>query len=567
MNKKILAAAVAAAVLSVVFFVLKSGEDVQPHVDSVEQPASDLKKNEISPAVQNKSASPSAENSGSPFEERLDADKWLYDKDEKVYYLEGVLYARTNGRDKYRKMSLYVPEQYLDCVKKGFHSYSCKPDKSGRAGDYAAGYAPFVFEVETPGFAADPALKKYGNRRIYTDSGMIYVHIGFRGTAPLGVADIKTAVRYLRRNKDLLPGDTDEIYALAVNEGSLAVAAAGASGNSRLYEPYMQENGAFKGIDDDISGVMLINPVSAPDTANEALEWLSGAYRKDMTAEQQKFSEKSAEAYARYVNKAGFTANRQQALTLQYSASGAYREGTYYDFFASVIRDSFAAFIHKHTFPYVIPQSWAISEAEAADGNIKLSGNIKSSEDFIRILNSKGEWVFNYAEGDYGVKSVDDFLRIFKRKVPEQWRYDNPEANSPLNVLFGTGGRGLHFDGLSARISSVANITQDLNKRDSAGYTTLQRINLYNPLYYLLPSYGGYNTAKAAPFWYIKDGLFRDDDILTAPVNLYLALSACKDVKKVRYDEVWGMGSVSGITDADRKDFAGWIAEVRKTDF
>ena len=102
-------------------------------------------------------------------------------------------------------------------------------------------------------------------------------------------------------------------------------------------------------------------------------------------------------------------------------------------------------------------------------------------------------------------------------------------------------------------------VFKDLYKRDKAGSITLKRVNLYNPLYYLISSYEGYNTSTAAPYWYVRSGLFQNSDILTSSVNLYLALSGYRKIKEVDYQTVWGMGEVKELTDKNIEEIFDWI--------
>ena len=87
---------------------------------------------------------------------------------------------------------------------------------------------------------------------------MIYLQPGIRGRdnttdsqgqevvggAPWGVTDLKAAIRYVRYNKDVLPGDTDKIVSFGHSGGGAQSAILGASGDSTLYNPYLEALGA-----------------------------------------------------------------------------------------------------------------------------------------------------------------------------------------------------------------------------------------------------------------------------------------------------------------------------------
>lgn len=66
----------------------------------------------------------------------------------------------------------------------------------------------------------------------------------YYGKAPAAIVDLKAAVRYLRHNSGVLPGNPDWIISTGGSAGGALSALLGASGNSPLYESYLQEIGA-----------------------------------------------------------------------------------------------------------------------------------------------------------------------------------------------------------------------------------------------------------------------------------------------------------------------------------
>ena len=56
----------------------------------------------------------------------------------------------------------------------------------------------------------------------YTSAGFIYVAAGCRGRdagAPAGVTDLKAAIRYIRYNDGVIPGDVDRIFSFGMSGG------------------------------------------------------------------------------------------------------------------------------------------------------------------------------------------------------------------------------------------------------------------------------------------------------------------------------------------------------------
>ncbi len=97
----------------------------------------------------------------------------------------------------------------------------------------------------------------------------------FYGKAPAAIVDLKAAIRYIRHNKGILPGNTDWIFSTGVSAGGALSALLGASGNSALFEPYLKEIGAADA-KDDILGSACFCPITDLDHADGAYEWMYG---------------------------------------------------------------------------------------------------------------------------------------------------------------------------------------------------------------------------------------------------------------------------------------------------
>ena len=83
--------------------------------------------------------------------------------------------------------------------------------------------------VETPGYEAMKAPTSYNYDTIseYIENGIVFVYAGCRGRyeggetyivgAPWPVTDLKSAIRYLRYYKNMLPGSIDKIYTFGMS--------------------------------------------------------------------------------------------------------------------------------------------------------------------------------------------------------------------------------------------------------------------------------------------------------------------------------------------------------------
>ena len=297
---------------------------------------------------------------------KIDMTKWQYEASDDVYWQAGLSYAATPADSTYETMGIFVPGAYFTATDNGDGTYTCSVNENGTAGQYTALTAPLVIPVNTPGYSAMAAptgyssSMGYGSISDYTNAGMIVIFAGARGRdagAPAGVTDFKAAIRYTRYNADLLPGDMDSIFSLGMSGGGAQSALIGATGNSDLYDPYLEAIGAVMAESDAVKGSMCWCPITNLDVADEAYEWNMGNTRSGLTEENQAYSDGMALAFAKYINQLGLTDEEDNALTLNESEEGIYQSGSYYDYVKGVIETSLEHFLSDTEFPYTASSS------------------------------------------------------------------------------------------------------------------------------------------------------------------------------------------------------------------
>ena len=554
---------------------------------------------------------------------KIDNTAWLYNAEDDVYYQLGISYCANPADSSYETLAVFVPGAYMTATDNGDGTFTCElSDQS--VGDYTAATAPIVFPINTPGYSAQEALTEYTSVTDYTSAGFVYVHAGCRGRdagAPAGVTDLKAAIRYLRYCDDLLPGDAESIFTFGMSGGGAQSAVVGSTGDSALYEDYLTAIGAVSGVSDAVKGSMCWCPITNLDTADEAYEWMLGNTRSDLSEEEQAISDALAEAYASYVNEAGLTAPDGTVLTLEESEEGIYQSGTYYDYMKSVIEDSLNHFLTDTEFPYDASSvssgghggmggmghgghgqkpDFANGEkpdfsngdkpdgsAPAANGEqnfeeldnitrnstgsgLSLSGTYETAQDYIDALNADGEWVSYDAESNsVTITSIADFVKALKNASKNLGAFDQLDAGQGENTLFGYGdGSGAHFDATLSDILTelgsdyASAYAEDLTKTDSAGNTAETRLNMYTPLYYLLPSEEGYGSGSVAQFWRIRTGINQRDCALSTELNLALALENYDGVESVDFETVWGQGhTMAERTGDSTSNFVAWVNE------
>ncbi len=203
-----------------------------------------------------------------------------------------------------------------------------------------------------------------------------------------------------------------------------------------------------------------------------------------------------------------------------------------------------------------------------ASGGISLSGSYETVADYINALNANGTWV-NYDESSNtaSITSVEAFCMALKQASKSLGAFDQLDRGQGENTLFGENGEARHFDAMLANIlddlgSSYADeYAADLARTDSLGTDIGIRLSMYTPLYYLLPSQGGFSQSVPAKHWRIRTGINQGDTALTCEMNLALAAQAHPNVESVDFATVWGQGHTQAERTGSASDnFLSWVA-------
>ena len=541
-------------------------------------------------------------NNSSPTKRKLDSltlstSNWSYDSSNNVYYQIGVTYCANPASTTYETLGIYVPGEYMTCTQ-GSSTYSCSINTSGKKGSYTALNAPFVMPINTSGYSAQKAPTSYSYSTVSTflAEGLIYVYAGCRGRyegsetsdsyysgAPWGVTDLKAAIRFLRYNSDLIPGDLDRFYTFGHSGGGAQSCLMGVTGNSDLYNDYLEKIGAAmedangNEIKDNIKGSQCWCPITNLDTADAAYEWNMGQYASSGTRASGTFTKSLSDdltaKYVEYVNNLKLKDPDGNELTLTST-----NEGTYYNYLKSVIEESLNNFLADTTFPYT-PSS---SSGGPGGGppSLRHLETYETAADYISSLNSDEEWIiYDSSTGNYSISSIETFVNHCKSATKDVGAFDDLSKSQAENKLFGISYSTYtkHFDSIMANLltdksstySSLTNwdssyptdYTNDLSVTDTLGKTIKERVNMYNPMYYLHSYYDGYQSSDVADYFRINTGITQGDTSSVVEMNLFLALTNYG--KNVVFTTVWEKGHTEAERSGDAEDnFISWIAQI-----
>ena len=463
---------------------------------------------------------------------KIDNTSWQYNAEDDVYYQIGISYCENPADASYETLAVFVPDAYMTAADNGDGTYTCEINSAGSIGSYTADTAPIVMPVNTPGYSAMAPLTSYSSFTEYTNEGFVYVHAGCRGRdsgAPAGVTDLKAAVRYIRYTDNVLPGDAESIFTFGMSGGGAQSALMGSTGDSDLYNAYLEEIGAVMGVSDAVLGSMCWCPITNLDTSDEAYEWMMGVTRNGLSEEEQLISDKLAEAFAAYINSAGIKDEDGNVLTLSESSDGIYQSGTYYDYMKTVIEESLNNFLSDTEFPY---------SASASGGMMGGPGG--------GMRGGHGGMPFGNGDRQDGEKPA-----FGDGDVPDFGEYGRPDGEGALSF----GEEEMSGDMTAAEDEQPYEAMDDITRNESTGGLSLS---------------GTYETARdyidalnADGEWVIYDASTNTATITSIEDFVMAFKSASKNIGAFdQLDEEQGENTLFGYGDGDGAHFDAVLAQI-----
>jgi hypothetical protein len=463
---------------------------------------------------------------------------------------ENIVYVKYPVDTTYEIMNIYVPEEYYE----------------GKAiGGYTAETAP-IFLPNTvggymPGTPGSPGQGRDGGPNaelVALSKGYVVAEPGARGRttqdgnglytgkAPACIVDLKAAVRYLRYNKKLIPGDTEKIISNGTSAGGALSSLLGATGNNKDYAPYLKAIGAAEE-HDDIFAASCYCPITNLTNADMAYEWLfngindytkmvfpktadgmkspmvqgtmpadgmkspivQGTMPADgmkppmvqgtMTADQVKTSDELKPLFPAYLNGLGLKKTEETALTLDANGNGTFKD-------------------------YV--KSFVMASAQKAlDGGTDLS---------------QLTWI---TIQDRRVTDIDfDKYIKYATRMKTAPAFDGLDLSNGENELFGTATiNAKHFTQFSKEHSTVGGSLAD---------ATI--VKMMNPMNYI-----GTKGTTTAQHWRIRHGAIDRDTSLAIPVILATKLE--NKGFDVDFAVPWGQGHGG---DYDLNELFAWMDKI-----
>jgi hypothetical protein len=397
----------------------------------------------------------------------LDGKTLTYRAYENIYYVANV------ADPEYQFLNIYVPEVSYD-------------DK---------GAMPIFFKTNVGGYMASKA----SSSRMVTDAsgralqeGYVVVISGSRGwdskvaqdgvevstgRAPNGLVDLKAAIRYLRHNDDVIPGNAERIITDGTSAGGAMSALLGATGNNPVYEPYLTALGAAKERDDVFAAVCFC-PIIDLEHADIAYEWLynsTNAKLRALSPAQAALSDELAALYPAYIDN----------LKLQKPDGTPLTSTNYLNYLKSFLLQS-------------------AQRAKDNGADIPLTIGFNLNLDWQR---QPGNFVL-----DVDLETYLDYI-VSKQPLKTPPAFDQLGVSvaepSAENRVFGDEtGNAVNFTAFSAEKSGLA-----------IAPGVVDKVHLLNPMDFI-----GDGVSSTTQNWYVRHGAIDRDTAFPIPINLYTKL-------------------------------------------
>ncbi len=437
--------------------------------------------------------------------------KTLIYNDQRLTYraYEDIVYVAHPVAPQFQNINIYVPMAYYEGQSVGAYQTDTAPIfLPNRVGGYmpAKPGGPALDRNNHPNAATVALSKGYvvacpgvRGRTLQDDDGL------YIGKAPACIVDLKAAVRYLRYNDALFPGDAEKIVSNGTSAGGALSALLGATGNSPDYDSYLQIVGAAP-TRDDIYAASCYCPITNLDHADMAYKWQFNGLNQynawgrkgTLSVTQIQLSNQLKALFPPYVNHLGLKTSDGTLLTLNENGHGPFRN-------------------------YV--KSFILSSAQHALDH----GENLSNHSWITIEDGK-------------VTEIDiDAYVAYATRMKATPAFDALDLHSPENNLFGTTTLdNQHFTAFAR------NQNPDHDLADTAV------IKMMNPMNYI-----GTSKATTAQHWRIRHGAIDRDTSLAIPV--ILATQLMNHDYEVDFALPWGQGHGG---DYDLDELFAWMAEI-----
>lgn len=427
----------------------------------------------------------------------------------------GIVYEKNPADLEYQTMSIFVREQLFNG--EVINGYTLKT---------APIFIPCSISGYRPGIAAEPEDGFSIAEALY--HGYVVVTAATRGNgmkspagcnigmAPGCLVDMKAVVRYLRYNRETVPGNVDRIITNGTSAGGAISALMAATGNHPDYLPYLNEVGAADA-GDDVFAASCYGPVTDLDNADMAYEWEFSGQRKyytkkivsknekirvyhEMNDKQMELSIKLKIMFPDHINKLELKDSEGSLLTLDKDGNGSFKD-------------------------YICAQVIKSAQKELEKGK-DLTGY---------------SWL--NIEGDKVTGMNFSLFTEYRSRMKSTPAFDSLLLDTPENCLFSS----KNYPARHFTCFSYENAVADVEMAEE------RQIKLMNPMYYI-----GDPESKVSQFVRIRQGTI--DHNLSLAITAELSLMFEMNGSEVDYFLPW---DIPHAGDYDLEELFNWIDSIQ----
>ena len=383
------------------------------------------------------------------------------------------------------------------------------------------------------------------------------------GKLPYPLVDLKAAIRYLRydNNSSLIPGNEDLIFAAGTSSGGDATVMLGSSGDSPLFDPYLEEMGAAP-TSDVVFAAAPSCPVMTRQWADQAIAWERWGVISDDDTDADEINKLFANAFADYQDSLGLTA--EIAVDGSIAVGDTLTSDNYADYLMDYVKQSAIRYLNNLGGREEIEAYLNTPEAD-----VDMYGHPAATRDWLKpvydtvdtdlVVDIDNTWqeFWSYVVGD---QTADDEGTQMDTSVRFNMQYELPilapdeamEGNGVVNENAGTMAFGSPFANASSfsfgkptdLAAAFSPTGQDylMNIRTpaiaiSAEYEALIELqrNFTDPLYFVMGD--GAAGSTVCDNWFMRTGSI--DLVTPHPVFFNLATALSNQGKNVDAALVW----------------------------
>lgn len=401
----------------------------------------------------------------------------------------------------------------------------------------------------------------------------------YQGKAPAAIVDAKAAVRYLRLNDSLMPGNASRIVVNGTSGGGAQSTQLGATGDSADYFPYLQAAGAAgidtngkSSISDSVFAISAYCPIQDMGSADLAYEWMFNVLgtRTQVSADQKAglIVDASGAELVRASNPdpIGSTALMIKFAAYQASLGLKNDDGTALttDNMLPALETEFRKAASAYVKSGKAIVAYNATGSAAANGVAGGTGTLSYKNDFIDLDSSGTVTTFNmpnylkFVAKQARLKAVPSFDQI--GQTPALATTATTDTTKAGAVIYGnySGGESNLFGTAAQVYSNFTEYGWNNNNGGDAVNAAQSDVGLKNTgktwaanpqQAFLLNQYKMINalpyvgkTDGITPLWRIRVGARDRDTSFTVAYNLSRALKADAKVKEVDFALHWDQG-------------------------